>query len=273
VLRRDFLPRLAVLEIQANREQFRWTQARKPSEYVAKKVRLLRMAGVNDEKRLVEEIHAGFTHAPELQGLLETSMDQCKTLGDYRTVVNRFQDIGQGMWNNSAQSKPRGTATRSNWNVGADPFRPNRPQAASVPDKKGEISTRPPPRLAAPRPERNFKRNRKCRNFPRCGDGEHWDDQCPLKSAAVDRRAYYGVEPTEAEREEAEAEAEYAAAQEAFYAARGRELDPLTARSTEAEGSTTGVEVDEPEEAFMAESEAECLRPEPELIHGPCEEC
>src|SRR5205085_1443457 len=90
VLRRDFRLRTAVLEMKASKERFRWTQSRQATEYAAKKVWLLRMAGIKDEKRVIEEVHAGFVHAPELQGLLETKVDSCESVSEYRTAVSRF---------------------------------------------------------------------------------------------------------------------------------------------------------------------------------------
>jgi hypothetical protein len=57
-----------------------------------------------------------------------------------------------------------------------------------------------PPR-GAPRGNRTFPpRKRKCRNWPDCGDGEHYDAECKFKGPAVDtkQRAYY-ILPEEAD--------------------------------------------------------------------------
>jgi hypothetical protein len=73
-----------------------------------------------------------------------------------------------------------------------DPRRPphNREHPAaplSTPaDAKNQV---PPPR----QPQKDRPRKRKCRNFPNCGDGEHWDWECKIKAPERDtrNRAYY----------------------------------------------------------------------------------
>ena len=188
------------------------------------------MAGLNDSKRVIAEVHAGFVHAPEIQGLRETCIDACSTVTEYRTAIGRFQDTAHAMWTNTGSAKQTQGMTRPGWNTDREPPRtPRMGSAADVrttPMSSGRNPVRNDP---SQEPGRAFRRSRKCRNLPRCGDGEHWDDQCPLKmTASNEKREYLGLESGDAEEECAETESEYAAAQEAFYAARRRELDPMT---------------------------------------------
>lgn len=231
VLKRDFMPRAAVLEMQAGKERFRWSQGRRPSEYAAKKVRLLRMAGITAAARVIEEVHAGFVTAPEIHGLLETTVLTCGTVSDYRAAIVRFQDTALALYTSSGASGQKSRLpARPYWE--REPVKtrgmgfPDTQATGTAPLRtfKLEVSKGGPP-------DRRFKRNRKCRNFPRCGDGEHWDDQCPLRASPTvkpnDRRAYYGTENAELLDESSDAEEEYAIAQEGYFEARGRELDAL----------------------------------------------
>jgi len=66
ILECDFMPYLATRLSAARAETFRWNQGRTPAEYIAKKLRLLRMANIVNDDEVVEELHRGFAAAPNL---------------------------------------------------------------------------------------------------------------------------------------------------------------------------------------------------------------
>ncbi|KAI5839167.1 hypothetical protein DFP73DRAFT_598804 [Morchella snyderi] len=66
LLRRDFMPRAAILEIDAQKEKFTYAQGRSASEYVTRKILLCKIAGITNENLQVEMIHKGLSEATEL---------------------------------------------------------------------------------------------------------------------------------------------------------------------------------------------------------------
>jgi hypothetical protein len=67
LLRRDFMPEPAALEVRAKAEVFKWSQYRSPAKSVSDKIRLLRIAGIVNHDPGVYEVHQGFSQCPELQ--------------------------------------------------------------------------------------------------------------------------------------------------------------------------------------------------------------
>jgi hypothetical protein len=134
----------------------------------------------------------------------------------YRRAVSRFQASAklQYEYNRKSNTGPR-TATyapRSH-------ERPPAPQATSA-DSKGRFSSSRPPQ------KKERPRKRKCRNFPACGDGEHWDFECKIKAPASgpeSKRAYYALDNNdddsfELHDEDSDLEQDYIHSQNAHFA-------------------------------------------------------
>jgi len=93
LLEQDFMPYLASQLSTARAETFRWNQGRTPTEYVAKKLRLLRMANVTNEDEIVEELHRGLVDAPNLHLHLDKYVTEAgNSVSEYRRAVARLQD-------------------------------------------------------------------------------------------------------------------------------------------------------------------------------------
>jgi hypothetical protein len=81
ILERDFMPYLAFRLSAARVETYRWNQGRTPAEYVAKTLRLLRMANIMRDDEVVEELHRGFAAAPNLHLHLDKYVMERAKLG------------------------------------------------------------------------------------------------------------------------------------------------------------------------------------------------
>ena len=93
ILECDFMPYLASRLSTARAEAFRWNQGRTPAEYVAKKLCLLRMANVVQDDEVVEELHRGFSAAPNLHLHLDKYVSEVgNSVSEYRRTVVRLQD-------------------------------------------------------------------------------------------------------------------------------------------------------------------------------------
>jgi len=93
LLERDFMPYLAARQSTARAETFHWNQGRTPAEYVAKKLRLLRMANVTNEDEIVEELHQGLVDAPNLHLHLDKYVTEGgNSVSEYQRTVARLQD-------------------------------------------------------------------------------------------------------------------------------------------------------------------------------------
>jgi len=87
------MPYLASQLSAARAESFRWNQGCTPAEYVAKKLRLLRMANITNEDDIVEELHRGFISAPNLHLHLDKYVAaRGNSVAEYRSAVGRLQD-------------------------------------------------------------------------------------------------------------------------------------------------------------------------------------
>jgi len=210
ILERDFMPFLASRLSMARAEVFRWNQGRTPAEYVAKKLRLLRMANVVQDDEVVEELHRGFAATPNLHLHLDKYVSEVgNSVSKYRRAVVCLQDSarheGDGMlpqprigmrcppfressgnWSSNT-SQPHLPATRSGMGAPATGTSITG-SAASGTTPLSSSSVRVAPCANKPR-----ERLRKCKNYPQCGDGEHWDWQCSIKKAAGSelKRVYY----------------------------------------------------------------------------------
>jgi hypothetical protein len=189
VLRRDFMPRPTQLYAAARAELFKWTQGRSPSEYVIHKIRLLKAAGITDDDQVVQEVHDGFAKCPELQIPLEAYvLETGNDISEYRRVVQRYQESTKMQYEfiRKSSTGPR-TATYAPRSHERSPA----PQTTSA-DSKGQFPSSRPPQ------KKERTRKRKCRNFPVCGDGEHWDFDCKIKAPAsgpdAKKRAYYALD-------------------------------------------------------------------------------
>ena len=93
ILERDFMLYLASRLSAACAETFRWDQGRTPGEYIAKKLRLLRMANVTNSDDIVEELHSGFVRAPSLYLHLDKYVTEGgNSVSEYRRAVGCLQD-------------------------------------------------------------------------------------------------------------------------------------------------------------------------------------
>jgi hypothetical protein len=191
-LRRDFMPKLADLESKAKEEIFKWSQNRTPSQYVSDKIKLLKIVGITNSDAVVYELHKGFHRCPELQiPLTQAVKEPGNDLAHYRREVLNYQDMARMQYEfNHRPSISYAPRTRE---------RPLAGPTGSIADSniKRQVSNPFPP--APLRKDRT--RKRKCRNFPTCGDGEHWDWECKVKPSARDtkKRAYYAARDEEAE--------------------------------------------------------------------------
>ena len=256
ILERDFMPFLASRLSMARAEVFRWNQGRTPAEYVAKKLRLLRMANVVQDDEVVEELHRGFAATPNLHLHLDKYVSEVgNSVSEYRRVVVRLQDStrceGDGTLPQSRIGKHRPPFRHSSGNWSSNTSQPHLPathggmgapttgtsitgSAASGTTLLSSTSVRVAPHANKPR-----ERLRKCKNYPECGEGEHWDWQCSIKKAAGSelKRAYY-ADPQNWEVDDsdnvskllydsldpqADLEEEYEHAQNAYFATRYRQ--------------------------------------------------
>jgi hypothetical protein len=221
VLRRDFMPRPTQLYAAARAELFKWTQGRSPSEYVIHKIRLLKAAGITDDDQVVQEVHDGFAKCPELQIPLEAYvLEAGNDISEYRRVVQRYQESTKMQYEFIRKSN---TGPRTATYASRSHERPPAPQA-TLADSKGQFPSSRPPQ------KKERTRKRKCRNFPGCGDGEHWDWECKIKAPAsgpdAKKRAYYALHDDdddddgfELHDEDSDLEQDYVHSQNAHFAA------------------------------------------------------
>jgi hypothetical protein len=198
ILRRDFMPRPAQLYAQARNETFRWNQNRTPAEYVTHKIRLLRIAGITNDDHVVEELHNGFIRCPEMHLVMEASVkEQGNDIAEYRRTVQRYQDSAKLQYDYMHKN----TSTHFNSLSQQTAARRERPAhnpkaitAGTDSEQSANTNLSYPRRdTTFPRKDRrDITRKRKCKNFPRCGDGEHFDWECKIRSSRVEsKRAYY----------------------------------------------------------------------------------
>jgi transposase InsO family protein len=181
LLRRDFMPKLADLEAKAKEEVFKWSQNRTPSQYVSDKIKLLRIAGITNPDAVVYELHKGFSRCPELQiPLTQAVRETGNDLARYRREVLNYQDMAKLQYEYNQRSGNRTYAPRDRTTLPTGSA-PNADTNNQIPSTR----TSPP---------KDRVRKRKCRNFPHCGDGEHWDFECKIKGRPREsKRAYYAV--------------------------------------------------------------------------------
>jgi len=205
ILERDFMPYLATRLSAARAETFRWNQGRTPAEYIAKKLRLLRMANIVNDDEVVEELHRGFAAAPNLHLHLDKYVAEVgNSVSEYRRAVVRLQDSAR--CDGDAAPQPRiGTCrppfreSSGNWSSNT-----NQPHILATRNAIGTATTggattsatvtsNASARIGSRATRQPRERLRKCRNYPECGDGEHWDWQCIVKKATGTeiKRAYY----------------------------------------------------------------------------------
>jgi hypothetical protein len=224
VLRRDFMPRAAQLYATARNETFKWTQGRSPSEYITHKIRLLKIAGITDDNQVVEELHNGFYKCPEIHipmeaYVLETGND----VSEYRRAVQRYQESAKLQYDYIRKASPYTASSR----------REKPPSQSATPgtDKEqGTSTTRSYPTKDTTyqrKDKRAIVRKRKCKNFPACGDGEHFDWECTTRGSQVQSKRAYYISPEEEDDDsevdlrepDPELETEYDRHQDAHFAA------------------------------------------------------
>jgi hypothetical protein len=205
LIHRDFMPRQGILATAARAETFRWTQNRTPSDYVTHKAKLFRMAGETDQNLIVNEIHNGFAECPEMHMLLEQAVRDTddNSIAAYDRAVQRIQDSGKLQYE-SRRAKTGSYGSSYTGSYGSSYAARARENLPAISTSKASCNTRSqpskpapagaPPR-GAPRRERErkpFPRKRKCRNYPNCVYGEHYDWECTWKGTTADeKRAYY----------------------------------------------------------------------------------
>jgi hypothetical protein len=93
ILELDFMPYLASRLSAARAETFRWNQGRTPTEYVAKKLRLLRMTNITEDDDVVEELHGGFVSVPNLHLHLDKYVAEVgNSVSEYHRAIGLLQD-------------------------------------------------------------------------------------------------------------------------------------------------------------------------------------
>jgi hypothetical protein len=190
LIRRDFMPDAEELEAKARDDLFKWSQGRSASQYVTDKIRLLRIAGITNPDAVVHELHKGFRLCPELKMHLHQYVKRTgNDLSLYRREVLRYQEMAKMQYDFIRR------------NPGNHPYAPRSlPPATGSSSSTNTDGKRQFPQ-SRPQPSKDRVRKRKCRNFPSCGDGEHWDFQCTMKPPARDtrKRAYYVMPENESD--------------------------------------------------------------------------
>jgi hypothetical protein len=182
VLRRDFMPRPAQLYAAARGEQFKWTQGRSPLVYVAHKIRLLKTAGITEDDHVLQEVHDGFVRCPEIQIPLEAYvLETGNDISEYRRVVQRYQESTKMQYEYHRRSNTSSHREKLP------------PKAITAGADKEQAANPSYPRNDSKRKDRHqVVRKRKCKNFPSCGDGEHFDWECKIRNNQTQlKRAYY----------------------------------------------------------------------------------
>jgi hypothetical protein len=138
---------------------------------------------------VVEELHNGFYKCPEIHipmeaYVLETGND----VSEYRRAVQRYQESAKLQYDYIRKASPYTASSR----------REKPPSQSAMPgtDKEqGSSTTRSYPTKDTTyqrKDKRGIVRKRKCKNFPVCGDGEHFDWECTMRGNQVQsKRAYY----------------------------------------------------------------------------------
>jgi len=198
ILERDFMPYLASRLSAARAETFRWNQSRTPTEYVAKKLRLLRMANVVRDEEVAEELHRGFAATPNLHLHLDKYVSEVgNSVFEYRQAVVRLQDSATRDGDLLPQTRVgtrRPPFRESSGVLSSNAGQPRAPATAGTRDATAAATTSGASVRVGPRTNRQPReRLRKCRNYPDCGDGEHWDWQYVIKRATGTeiKRVYY----------------------------------------------------------------------------------
>jgi hypothetical protein len=196
LLCRDFMPRSTQLYAEAKAEVFKWTQNRSPAEYITHKLRLLRLTGVTEESLVVEELHAGFARCTEMHIPLEPFVLSGNGVDQYRRAVQSFQASAKLQYIYGQKARSPYSADKSRFPYGTDNRREKGPAASKQNSTNGAQAANTPP--SYPRADsthqrgnkRGIVRKRKCKNYPHCGDGEHFDWECK-KHSNEPLRAYY----------------------------------------------------------------------------------
>jgi hypothetical protein len=181
LLRRDFIPKLADLETRARDETFKWSQNRTPTQYVSDKIKLLKIASITDPDKGVYELHRGFHRCSELQiSLTHAVKETGNDVAHYRMDVLNVQGMAKLQYEFNQRSSGATYTPRT---------REPAPRAALAHTKRQVPSS-------CPARQKDRPRKRKCRNYPACGDGEHWDWECKIKAPERDnkKRAYYAFD-------------------------------------------------------------------------------
>ena len=194
LINRDFMDKPGDLMLQAYKERFSWDNKRTPSDYVSRKVQLMRMAGTFDERTMITMIHDGFREAPSIHMALNPYISTA-TVPQYREQVILYQDSARLLqFGGRSRESEQGIvkAHMAEANVALETSH----QSRSSTPRSPTITT------TADGKKRRFPRRRPCVNYrePECGGGAHWDDMCPMrgKKPVPHTRAYY-VEGSEAE--------------------------------------------------------------------------
>jgi len=199
------MPYLASRLAAARAEAFHWNQGRTPAEYVAKKLRLLRMANVVRDNEVVEELHRGFAAAPNLHLHLNKYVAEVgNSISEYRRAVVQLQDSAR--CEGYTVPQPR-VGTRCppfrepSGNLSSNTSQPHVPATCNIigaaatgaATTSAAASSKALARVAYRTNRQPRERLRKCRNYPGCGDGEHCDWQCVIRrtTGTEIKHAYY----------------------------------------------------------------------------------
>ncbi|KAI5837260.1 hypothetical protein DFP73DRAFT_601244 [Morchella snyderi] len=189
LLRRDFMPRVAILEIDIQKEKFSYSQGRSASEYVNRKIPLCKIAEITNENLQVEMIHKMLSEATELFAMMEMEVKDEGTdrVQDYKARVCKLQDTAHTSF--TTRRDTPSSYRKKPW-VKYSYYTPKNTTTTALSDKGIEKEKN----TTSNKDAKKYPRSRKCKNFPSCGDGEHWDPECKLCNSnlpSTQMRTYY----------------------------------------------------------------------------------
>jgi len=163
------------------------------------------MANVVRDEEVVQELHQGFAAAPNLHLHLDKYVTEVRnSISEYHRAVVRLQDSARCEGYTVPQPRvgtrrspfrePSGNLS-SNTSQGHVPATHNAIDAAATgaATTSAAATSKALARVASHTNRQPREHLHKCRNYPGCGDGEHWDWQCVIKrtTGTEIKRVYY----------------------------------------------------------------------------------
>ncbi|KAI5839168.1 hypothetical protein DFP73DRAFT_598805 [Morchella snyderi] len=120
---------------------------------------------------------------------MEVKDDGTNRVQDYKARVRKLQDAAHASF--TARRSATTPYQKKPW-VNYTDHIPKSTSTAAPSDKGKEKDKEKG--TATKKEAKKYPRSRKCKNFPSCGDGEHWDAECKLRNSNLpskQTRAYY----------------------------------------------------------------------------------